>query len=89
MEDEREDGWQKMNCMKEDLAETRKKSSDTMEEMRCYSHRQISEMEDKVYEIFEKSEETRRASCCQAANILAEEKEKVAEVQRLASKNMT
>ena len=42
-----------------------------------------------MYEIFEKSEETRRASCCQAANILAEEKEKVAEVQRLASKNMT
>ena len=52
MEDEREDGWQKMNCMKEDLAETRKKSSDTMEEMRCYSHRQISEMEDKVYAKF-------------------------------------
>ena len=59
-EAEGEDRRQKMNCLEEDLAETRKKSSDTVADTRCDSCHQIDEMEDKVYAKAEKAEETSR-----------------------------
>ena len=77
-----------MYFLEEELADTRKKSAETVAETRCDTRRQSSEMEDKVYGSFEKSKDLRRASRQQAAEILTEEKEKVSEVRRLASKNM-
>ena len=38
--------------MEEDLSETREKKAETLAEMRCDSHHQIFEIEDKVYEMF-------------------------------------
>ena len=67
-----------MHFLERELDETRKKSYNTVEETRCVSDSQISEIEDKVNENSEKKEETRRASRQQSAEILAEEKEKVA-----------
>ena len=52
MEAEREDGRQKMHFLEEELAETRKKSSETVAETRCDAWHQIYEMEDKVYAKF-------------------------------------
>ena len=54
MEDEREDGRQNMHCMEDELAETRKKSAETVLEKRCDDFYQIYEMKDKVYAKFEK-----------------------------------
>ena len=39
-----------MHCLEEYLAETRKKSADTVAETMCDARRQIAEMRDKVYE---------------------------------------
>ena len=88
MEAGHEDGRNKMHCMEEDLAETRNKSDETVENTRCYSRRQISEMEDKVYAKSDKAEYTRHAIRQQAAEIIDEDKEKVTEVQQLASRKM-
>ena len=88
MESEREDGQKRMNCLEEELVQTRNNSTETVAETRFDSRHQIDEMEDKVYGVFKKAEETRRAICRQAEKILAQEKEKVAEVRRLDSKNM-
>ena len=78
-----------MHFLERELDETRKKSYNTVEETRCVSNSQISEIEDKVNENSEKKEETRRASRQQSAEILAEEKEKVANLWWLHSKDMT
>ena len=44
-EAEGEDRRQKMNCLEEDLAETRKNLFETVAETRCDARLQISEME--------------------------------------------
>ena len=88
MEAGHKDGRHKIHCMEEDLAETRNKSYETVENTRCYSRRQISEMEDKVYAKSDKAEYTRHAIRQQAAEIIDEDKEKLVELQKLASKNM-
>ena len=88
MEDEREDGRQNMHCMEDELAETRKKSAETVLEKRCDDFYQIYEMKDKVYAKFEKAEETRCVSSQQAEYILSEEKDKVSEVRQLPYKNI-
>ena len=59
-----------------------------MAETRYDAHRQIAEVEDKLYEKLYESEYKRHSSRQQAAEILADDKEKVSEVRRLASKKM-
>ena len=67
LEAEREDGQQKMHCLKEELDETRKKSSETEAEKRCDELRQIYETEEKVYAKAEKAEDKKNASRRQVA----------------------
>ena len=62
MEAEREDGRKKMHCLEEELADTRKKSDESVTEMRCDARHQIGEMGDKLYVKYEKVEGMRRAS---------------------------
>ena len=61
-----------MHCLEDYLAETRKKSAETVAEARYDFHRQISKIEDKVYLKFKKSEETRHDSIRKAAEVLAD-----------------
>ena len=49
-----------MNCLEKELADTRKNSDETVAETSCDAHRQISEMEDKVYAKTDKEYDTRR-----------------------------
>ena len=47
-----------MHCLEEELAETIKKSSETVSETRCDACRQIAEIKKKVYAKADKVEET-------------------------------
>ena len=71
MEDEGEDGRKKINCLEEDLGETRIKTYETVVETRCDYCHQIDELEEKVYSKDEKAEEKRRNIHRQAEEIPA------------------
>ena len=58
MEAECEYRQQNMHCLEEELAETSKKSSETVSETRCDACRQIAEIKKKVYAKADKVEET-------------------------------
>ena len=61
-----------MHCLWEELDEIRRMLYETVSGKKFDGHRQISEMEDKVYAKIEKSEEMRPARHRQTAEILAE-----------------
>ena len=89
MEANSEDRQKKIYCLGEDLAQTSKKSSETVAETRCDARRKIAEVEDIVYTKADKEKDTRHAIHRQSAVIISEDKQKVVKVRQLASKNMS